>query len=123
MSNVRRHTMLVAVLGSHFAAALVGVGISVVIFACAKVALRMNARAVSASPAVAFAWHSSRLLFGLICAAPIALAWLYLTLELRAPVTVLVCLVAGLVATSYLFVKFEVFGRVTSAGAHIGHAA
>lgn len=115
--------MLVSVLGSHFAAAFIGVGMSVLFFGCAKVASRMNARALAASAPVALAWRSSRLVLGLVCAVPMAFSWLYLLLDLRIPLTVVVCLLVGLVASSYLFVKFRVFGAIALADPHTRHAA
>jgi hypothetical protein len=115
--------MLVSVLGSHLVAAFVGVGMSVLFFGCAKVASQMNARALAASTLVALAWHSSRVVLGLVCAAPMAFSSLYLLLDLRIPVTVVVSLLVGLFASSYLFVKFRLFGGIALARPHPRHAA
>jgi hypothetical protein len=111
--HMTRHRMLVVLLGSHVAAALVGVGMSVLVFTCAKVASRMNARAASASRGAAIAWHVSRLLFSLVCAALLSFPWLYLLLELRIPLSVFVSLLVGLAASAYLFIKLQVFGQAT----------
>lgn len=105
--------MLVALLGSHVAAALVGVGMSVVVFTCAKIASRMNARAASAPRGAAIAWHISRFVLSLVCAALLSFPWLYLLLELRIPLTVFVSLLVGLAASAYLFIKRQLFGPVT----------
>ena len=108
--------MVVAVLGSHIAAALIGVGMSVVVFACAKIASGMNARAAATSSVGAFGWHSFRLLFGLFCGALIAFPWLHLFLDLRIPLTEAASLMLAFVASAYLFIKFKVFGKVTIIG-------
>ena len=105
--------MLVALLGSHVTAALVGVGMSVLVFTCANVASRMNARAAAASRGKAIVWHTSRFLFSLLCAALLSFPLLYLLLELRVPFTVFLTMLGGLATSSYLFIRFSVFGKVT----------
>jgi len=104
---------MVVLLGSHLAAVLVGIGMSVVVFACGRVASHMNRRAATSAPLAAFGWHSSRFFLGLLCAAAIALPWLYLLLELRVSLSVVVFLVASAAVSAYLFVKHRVFGQVT----------
>jgi hypothetical protein len=104
---------MVVLLGSHLAAVLVGIGMSVVVFACGSLASRMNERAATSAPLAAFGWHSSRFIVGLLCAAAIALPWLYLLVELRASLSLVICLVASAAVSAYLFVKHRVFGRVT----------
>jgi hypothetical protein len=108
--------MLVAVLGSHLAAAFVGVGMSVLLFGCAKVASRMNSQAAAASSLRALAWHSARFAVGLVCATLISLPWLYLLLELRIPPSAFLSLIFGLAVSAYLFIRFGVFGSATFVG-------
>jgi len=103
-----------ALVASHLMAALVGIGMSVLVFACVKIASYMNHRAASSAPVPAFAWHSSRFLVGLICAAAIAVPWLYLLVEIRESFTVVACLLASASLSAYLFVKYQVFGQVTA---------
>jgi hypothetical protein len=104
---------MISVLGSHLAAALVGIGMTVVVFACIRVAAHLNERAASSRPLAAFGWSSARFILGLVSAAAIALSWLYLLLDARVSVTEAACLLASAVVSAYLFFKHRVFGQFT----------
>ena len=109
-------SMLVVVLGSHLAAGLVGVGMSVLIFSCANVASSMNARAAAAPGLASIGWHTCRVLFGLIFVASVSFPWLYLLVVQRISMTVFASLALCLVVSALLFIKFRTFGAVTFIG-------
>jgi len=111
--------MLIVVLGSHLAAGFIGVGMSVLVFACLKVAGRMNDRATEVGALASAARYCGSFLLAAACAACIAMPWLFLLVKLRAPFTVVASLVGGAVASAFCFVKFRIFGKVQVADA--GH--